>query len=164
MPLTSSTPSWYPARSSTARPPDARSLLEDLTYGTVVGLLAETAALVVASLLDVRGLLWIWPLLVIVPLARRHLRGPDYPLRPSAGWSWAVAGVAVGFLAYLTAAFLAVNPPVPTGGAHDYMIDQLNLLAVSADLKHHFPWPCPSRATGPWATTGSPTATSPRAA
>ncbi|MEV4513476.1 hypothetical protein AB0K00_31465 [Dactylosporangium sp. NPDC049525] len=125
--------------------PTPRSLLEDLTYGTVVGLLAETAALVVASLLDVRGLLWVWPLLVIVPLARRHLRGPAYPLRPSAGWSWAVAGVAVGFLAYLTAAFLAVNPPVPTGGAHEYMIDQLNLLAVSADLKHHFPLAVPEQ-------------------
>ena len=45
----------------------------------------------------------------------------------------------------LTAAFLAVNPPVPTGGPHDYMIDQLNLLAVSADLKHHFPLTVPEQ-------------------
>lgn len=125
--------------------PTPRSLLEDLAYGTVVGLLAETAAFVAASLLDVRGLLWVWPLLVIAPLARRHLRSPAYPLRPSTGWSWAVAGVAAGFLAYLTAAFLAVNPPVPTGGPHEYMIDQLNLLAVSADLKHHFPLAVPEQ-------------------
>ncbi len=125
--------------------PTPRSLIEDLTYGTVLGLLAETAALVAASLLDLRGLLWVWPLLVIAPLARRHLRAPGYPLRPPVAWSWAVAGVALGFLAYLTAAFLAVNPPVPTGGPHDYMIDQLNLLAVSADLKHHFPLAVPEQ-------------------
>ncbi|GAB3869501.1 hypothetical protein ACFPIJ_21955 [Dactylosporangium cerinum] len=125
--------------------PTPRSLLEDLTYGTVVGLLAETAALVTASLLDARALLWTWPLLAIVPLARRHLRVRDYPQRPSTAWSWTVAGIAVGFLAYLTAAYLAVNPPVPTGGPHDYMIDQLNLLAVSADLKHHFPLAVPEQ-------------------
>ncbi|MDG6100527.1 hypothetical protein Daura_03745 [Dactylosporangium aurantiacum] len=124
--------------------PTPRSLLEDLTYGTVVGLLAETVAFVAASLLDARGLLWVWPL-VVAPLARRHLRAPAYPLRPSTGWSWAVAGIAAGFLAYLTAAFLAVNPPVPTAGPHDYMIDQLNLLAVSADLKHHFPLAVPEQ-------------------
>ncbi|MFF5234801.1 hypothetical protein [Dactylosporangium sp. NPDC000521] len=124
--------------------PTPQSLLEDLTYGTVVGLLAETACLAAASLLDLRGWLWAWPLLAIVPLAR-HRRSPDYPERPSAAWSWAVAGIAAGFLAYLTAAFLAVNPPLPTGGAHDYMIDQLNLLAVSADLKHHFPLAVPEQ-------------------
>jgi hypothetical protein len=121
-----------------------RSLLEDLTYGTVTGLLAETVALVGASVLDLRGWLWAWPLPVIAAL-RRHARGPGYPDRPSVAWSWAIAGVAAGFLAYLTAAFLAVNPPVPDGGAHQYMIDQLNLLAVSADLKHHFPLTVPEQ-------------------
>ncbi|MET7426027.1 hypothetical protein [Dactylosporangium sp. NPDC005555] len=125
--------------------PAPRSLLEDVTYGTVVGLLAETVALVTAGVLELRGWLWIWPLLVIVPLARRYTRNPGYPEKPSAAWSWAVAGVAIGFLAYLTAAFIAVNPPVPTGGAHQYMIDQLNLLAVSADLKHHFPLAVPEQ-------------------
>ncbi|MEV4138645.1 hypothetical protein AB0J72_41585 [Dactylosporangium sp. NPDC049742] len=124
--------------------PTPRSLLEDLTYGTVAGLLAETAFLTVASLLDLRGWLWAWPLLVIVPLARFR-KHPCYPDRPTAAWSWAVAGIAAGFLAYLTAAFLAVNPALPTGGAHDYMIDQLNLLAVSADLKHHFPLTVPEQ-------------------
>lgn len=124
--------------------PTPRSLIEDLAYGTVVGLLAETAALVAAGLLHARGLLWSWPLLVIVAL-RGRLRAGSYPLRPTAGWSWAVAGIAAGFLAYLTVAFLAVNPPVPVGGAHDYMIDQLNLLAVSADLKHHFPLAVPEQ-------------------
>jgi hypothetical protein len=119
------------------------SLVEDLAYGTVVGLIAETAAL-----LCCRAALWAWPVLVVI-LFRRRLRAPDYPHRPPAGWSWAVAGVALFFLGYLTLAFLRLNPPVPVGRPRQYMIDQLNLLAVSADLSHHFPLAVPELGAEP---------------
>ncbi|WP_433083124.1 hypothetical protein ACQP1P_03770 [Dactylosporangium sp. CA-052675] len=109
------------------------SLVEDLAFGTATGLVAETAA---------RPIWWAWPILTVI-LLRRHLRTPEYPHRPTRGWSWSVAAVATGFVAYLTWAFLRVNPPVPTGRPADYMIDQLNLLAVAADLRHHFPLAVP---------------------
>ncbi|GAA2610243.1 hypothetical protein GCM10010399_46340 [Dactylosporangium fulvum] len=133
-------------RSLRSRP---HSLLEDVAFGTVVGLLAETVALVAF-----RGLVWIGPLLVIavflaVPRLRRHWRMPRYPERPSAVWSWTVAGIALFFLGYLTVAFLAVNVPVPVDGPRQYMIDQLNLLAVAADLKHHFPLAVPEQGDRP---------------
>ncbi|GAA3289800.1 hypothetical protein Dvina_04145 [Dactylosporangium vinaceum] len=103
------------------------SLVEDLAFGTAVGLVVETAA---------RPVFWAWPILAVI-LLRRHLRTPDYPQRPTIGWSWAVAGVALGFVGYLGWAFMRVNPPVPERGPVDYMIDQLNLLAVAGDLEHH---------------------------
>ncbi|WP_238015892.1 hypothetical protein KZZ52_04315 [Dactylosporangium sp. AC04546] len=125
--------------------PNPHSLLEDLAYGAVVGLLGETVALVV-----LRDLGWLWPLAVVaafaaVPGLRRHWRAPDYPNRPSPAWSWTVAGIAAAFLAYLTVAFMAVNPPVPVDGPQQYMIDQLNLLALAGDLKHHFPLTVPEQ-------------------
>ncbi|GGM56464.1 hypothetical protein ACFFX1_29400 [Dactylosporangium sucinum] len=129
--------------------PSPHSLLEDLAYGAVVGLLGETLALVV-----LRDLVWLWPAAVgaaflAVPGLRRHWRAPDYPNRPSVTWSWVVAGIAAAFLAYLTAAFLAVNPPVPVSGPQQYMIDQLNLLALAGDLKHHFPLTVPEQGDRP---------------
>ncbi|WP_432834753.1 hypothetical protein [Dactylosporangium sp. CA-092794] len=109
------------------------SLVEDLAFGTAIGLIAETAVLALC-----RPALWAWPILVVIVL-RRRLRPPDYPHRPTPAWSWAVAAVALGLVAYLAWAFLRVNQPVPVGAPQEYMIDQLNLLAVAADLAHHFP-------------------------
>ncbi|WP_426509967.1 hypothetical protein ACPPVO_04220 [Dactylosporangium sp. McL0621] len=109
------------------------SLVEDLAFGTAIGLIAETAA---------RPVLWAWPILTVI-LLRRHLRTPEYPHRPPRSWSWAVTAVALGFVAYLTWAFLRVDPPVPTTRPAEYMIDQLNLLAVTGNLAHHFPLAVP---------------------
>ncbi|MFI5906486.1 hypothetical protein [Dactylosporangium sp. NPDC051541] len=106
---------------------DPHSLVEDLAFGTAIGLVLETAA---------RPAPWAWPILAVI-LLRRHLRTPHYPQRPPVAWSWAVAGVALGFVGYLGWAFLRVNPPVPVERPVDYMIDQLNLLAIAGDLRHH---------------------------
>ncbi|WP_433214343.1 hypothetical protein ACQP00_03775 [Dactylosporangium sp. CS-047395] len=118
---------------------DPHSLVEDLAFGTAVGLVVEIAA---------RPIFWAWPILTVI-LLRRHLRTPAYPQRPTRAWSWSVAAVALGFVGYLTWAFLRVNPPVPTSGPADYMIDQLNLLAVAGDLRHHFPLAVPELGAEP---------------
>ncbi|MGI5247099.1 hypothetical protein [Dactylosporangium sp. CA-139066] len=116
---------------------DPHSLVEDLAFGTAVGLIAETAVLALC-----RPALWAWPVLVVI-LLRRRLSAPEYPHRPSRAWSWSVAAVALAFIGYLTWAFLRVNAPVPTGRPRWYMIDQLNLLAIAGDLAHHFPLAVP---------------------
>ncbi|WP_432985353.1 hypothetical protein [Dactylosporangium sp. CA-233914] len=113
------------------------SLVEDLAFGTAIGLIAETAVLAIAG-----DALWAWPLLAGI-LLRRQLKTPKYPTKPNMAWCWSVAAVALGFVAYLAWAFLRVNPPVPASAPVEYMIDQLNLLAVAADLKHHFPLAVP---------------------
>ncbi|MEU7873264.1 hypothetical protein [Dactylosporangium sp. NPDC049140] len=61
------------------------SLVEDLAFGTAIGLIAGTAA---------RPVLWAWPILTVI-LLRRHLRTPEYPHRPPRSWSWAVVAVAL---------------------------------------------------------------------
>ncbi|MEV6923463.1 hypothetical protein AB0M46_02960 [Dactylosporangium sp. NPDC051485] len=118
---------------------DPHSLVEDLAFGAATGLVAETL---------LRPVLLIWPVVAVV-LLRRHLKPPQYPHRPTRGWSWAVAAVAAGFVGYLAKAFIRANPPVPVDGPHEYMIDQLNLLAVAADLEHHFPLAVPGLGAEP---------------
>jgi len=115
----------------------ATRVMARLAFGTVIGLVAETAVLAVC-----RPALWAWPILVLI-LLRCRLRAPVYPHRPSRAWSWSVAAVALAFVGYLTAAFLRANAPVPAKGPQWYMIDQLNLLAITGDLAHHFPLAVP---------------------
>src|SRR5436190_6028787 len=124
------------------------SLVDDLAMGAAVGLVLEICAYALLSVLGLAGLLVLWPLLVVVPFLavpklRRHWRTPDY--QPVALlWSSAVAAVCLFLLAYLTFAFLRPNPAVPTSGPHRYFIDQLFLLSLVGEAKHHFPPQTPS--------------------
>jgi len=120
------------------------SLLDDLATGTALGLVLEIAAYLLASVTGLRSVLPAWPLLVVVPFAavpalRVHWRRPGYRHRVPAAWSWTVVGVALWYVAYLTDAFLRANQPVPVNRPQYYMIDQLWLMAITGDAKHHLP-------------------------
>lgn len=124
------------------------SLIDDLAMGAAVGLVLEIPAFVLFSITDLRGLLWLWPLLVVVPFGavpglRRHWwpsRGRPDCYRPApAGWAWFVAGTAIYLVGYLTFAYLRVNQPVPMVGSQAYFIDQPFFLTLVAEAKHHFP-------------------------
>lgn len=78
-----------------------RSLVEDVTLGTVVGCVIELVALVLASLLGVQHWLRVWPALVVlvfvaVPALRRHWRrvpGETVTVLPRL-WHWGIAPAA----------------------------------------------------------------------
>jgi hypothetical protein len=126
----------------------AHSLLDDVAMGAALGLVLEIAALGAFSAADLRGLLWLWPAFVVVPfVAVPSLRGhwlPAYTRTAPTGWSWAVAGVSVWFLTYLTVAFLRPNQPVPTHGPQRYLIDELFFLGLVGEAKRSFPPSTPS--------------------
>jgi hypothetical protein len=90
------------------------TMVEDLALGAAVGLCLELAGWALFSWVGLLGYVWLWPLLVIVPLlfVRRVWRF-TYNLRAPLGWSWAVAGVVCWFTAYLAAVFLDRNPVLP---------------------------------------------------
>jgi hypothetical protein len=131
------------------------SLVDDLAMGAALGLVLEIGAFVTFSATGLRGLLWLWPLLVVVPFAvlrplRRCWWVSGYRPAPML-WSWSVAGVAIFLLGYLTYAFLRPNQPLPSGGSRLYFIDQLHLLSLVGELKHHFPPETPQLAGEPLA-------------
>jgi hypothetical protein len=125
------------------------SLVEDLSFGAATGLVLEIVAFCLFAPLHLGALLVAWPVLVVVPFVavpalRVHWRPSGYLWRVTAGWSWAVAGAALALLTYLRYAFVAVNPVVPTRGPHLYFFDQVMLLSLVGDAKHHFPPASPS--------------------
>ncbi len=129
------------------------TLVEDLAMGAAVGLALEIAAWAVFSLLDLRGLIWAWPALVVVPFAalprlRRHWLVRGYTEVP-VGWSWAVAGVVCFFTAYLAAVFLDRNPILPTSEGTRQYLDLAYQLSLAGEAKHHVPLDLPQVAGEP---------------
>lgn len=129
------------------------TLVEDLAIGTAVGFGLEIVAWALFSLFDLQNWLWIWPAAVVVPFLavprlRRHWWTTGY-VRPPLAWSWAVALVIAVLIGYLMAVFIGRNPPVPTSGPHAYFLDQMWLLALVGEAKHHFPLHNPQLAAEP---------------
>lgn len=129
------------------------TLVEDLAMGAAVGLTLEIAAWAGFSALNLRGLVWLWPLLVYVPFAlipplRRHWWVRDYRPVPL-GWSWSVAGVVSFFTAYLAMVFLDRNPILPTSEGTQQYLDLAYQLSLAGEAKHHFPPDLPQVAGEP---------------
>ncbi|MER8183940.1 hypothetical protein [Kitasatospora sp. NPDC094015] len=129
------------------------TLVEDLAFGAVTGLVLELAAWAVLMPLGLQGAAIAWPLLVVVPFAavpalRRHWAPRGYT-RPSLGWSWAVAGTVAVTSAYLYEVFLRKNPVLPTGDATRQYIDLPYLLSLAGNAKHDFPLTFPQAAGEP---------------
>ncbi|GGJ76269.1 hypothetical protein GCM10010123_02790 [Pilimelia anulata] len=127
-------------RALRARP---HTLVEDLTYGAVVGLVLELVAWAAYTATGVPGWLWTWPLAVFalfaaVPRLRRHWWVRGYTPAPPA-WSWAVAAIVVGFTWYLAEVFLWRNPVVPTGEDQQQYIDLAFQLSLAGEATHRFP-------------------------
>ncbi|MEU4694636.1 hypothetical protein [Actinoplanes sp. NPDC023714] len=123
------------------------TLIEDLALGAAVGLGLELVAWALYSYLDLRFLIWTWPLLVaavfaVVPGLRRHWVVRGYRIVPL-GWSWAVTGVVVFFTGYVWATFFAQNPILPTGEDTLQFIDLPYQLSLAGEAKNHFPMHLP---------------------
>jgi len=119
------------------------TLVEDLALGAAAGLALELAAWALFSALDLRAVLFLWPLLVIVPFLavprlRRHWRVTGYtPVGPA--WSWALAAVVIFFTGYLYLTFFLENPILPRAEDTRQYIDLAYQLSLAGEAKHHFP-------------------------
>jgi hypothetical protein len=129
------------------------TLVEDLAMGAAVGLTLELIAWAAFSVLDLRGLVWLWPALVFTPFAliprlRRHWWVRDYRPVPL-GWSWSVAAVVSFFTAYLAMVFLDRNPILPTSPGTQQYLDLAYQLSLAGEAKHHIPLNLPQVAGEP---------------
>jgi hypothetical protein len=129
------------------------TLVEDLAMGTAVGLVLELPAWAAYSVLDLRSLVWTWPLLVVVPFLvvprlRRHWRPRGYQPVPL-GWSWSVGGVVVFFTTCLYGAFFRENPILPGAENSLQFLDLPYQLSLAGEAKHHFPLDLPQVAGEP---------------
>ncbi len=124
-------------------------LVEDLAMGAALGLVLELAAFVLASVTDLRGVLWLWPAPIVlaflaVPALRRHWLPRPAAQQTPLSFSWVVASVSVFLMTYLAFAFLKPNQPVPVSGTQRYFIDELFYLSLIGEAKHHLPLQVPS--------------------
>ncbi|WP_344168326.1 hypothetical protein [Pilimelia columellifera] len=129
------------------------TLVEDLTYGAIVGLALELPAWALFSLAGAQRWLWLWPVLVIAPFLaaprlRRHWR-PTYPTAAPRGWSWSVSAVIVGFAWYLSESFLFRNPVLPGDDSQQQYIDLAFQLSLAGEATHSFPLDVPQAAGEP---------------
>ncbi|MFJ9518988.1 hypothetical protein ACIRPK_12075 [Kitasatospora sp. NPDC101801] len=129
------------------------TLVEDLAFGAVTGLVLELLAWAVFMAAGIESVMPAWPLLVAVPFAavprlRRHWRPRGY-LASSLGWSWAVAGTVAVSSGYLYAVFLRKYPVVPVEGHANQYVDLPYLLSLAGNAKHNFPLTFPQAAGEP---------------
>jgi hypothetical protein len=129
------------------------TLVEDLVMGAATGLVLELAAWALFSVLDLRGWVWLWPLLVYLPFAaaptlRRHWRPTGYRPAPLA-WSWTIAGVIWFFLVYLAVVFIRPNPVLPTSDQTLQYLDLPYQLSLAGEATHRFPVDLPQVAGDP---------------
>jgi hypothetical protein len=122
---------------------NAHTLVEDLAYGTVVGLCLEVLAWAAFSIADLRDFVILWPLAVVVPFVaaprlRRHWRPADYTRVPL-GWAWTVAVLASLAIWYVYGVFLIENPILPRQETSSQFLDLAYQLSVAGNAKHAFP-------------------------
>lgn len=130
------------------------TLVEDIAMGAALGLVLELAGWAVFSLLDLRAVIWLWPLLVIVPFAavpglRRHWIVRDYASTAPPGWSWTLAAIVVFFAAYLFAVFYAENPIIPDTESTRQFLDLPYQLSLAGEATHRLPPDVPQVAGEP---------------
>ncbi|MFD7901210.1 hypothetical protein ACFV4F_13305 [Kitasatospora sp. NPDC059722] len=129
------------------------TLVEDLAFGAVVGLVLELAAWAVLVGLGLQSAATAWPLAVVVPfLAVPRLRRHWFPRgyrRTSTGWNWSVAGIVGLTSAYLYAAVLSRNPIIPDTETTRQYIDLPYLLSLAGNAKNNFPLTFPQAAGEP---------------
>ena len=125
------------------------SLLVDVAWGAVLGLMLELLAWAAATAAGVNRFLWIWPLAVVLafavarplrPLWRRPVDAPRTP--PLLAWAAAVA-CALGMLS-LAAGFYRQNLMPPSG--RFYFVDVPWHLAVSFESTRSVPLQIPEAA------------------
>jgi hypothetical protein len=129
------------------------TLVEDLAMGAAVGLALELVAWAVFSLANIRGWVFLWPLLVYIPYLavpklRRHWIVRGYRTVPL-GWSWTITGVVCFFTTYLAVVFLDRNPILPTSESTLMYLDLPYQLSLAGEATHRFPVGLPQVAGEP---------------
>jgi hypothetical protein len=129
------------------------TLVEDVAMGAAVGLALELAAWALFSVLGIRGWVFLWPVLVLIPYAvvpalRRHWVVRGYRAVPL-GWSWTIAGVICFFTVYLAVVFLDRNPILPTSDGTLQYLDLPYQLSLAGEATHRFPVDLPQAAGEP---------------
>ncbi|MFD9480920.1 MULTISPECIES: hypothetical protein [Streptomyces] len=119
------------------------TLVEDLAFGAVTGLVLELAAWAVFMALGLGSAAILWPLAVVIPFAavpglRQHWRVRGYTRVPL-GWSWAVSGTVALTTGYLYKTYLARNPILPTGDGTRQFLDIPYQMSLAGSAKHNFP-------------------------
>ncbi|MET8540426.1 hypothetical protein ABZW03_07195 [Kitasatospora sp. NPDC004799] len=129
------------------------TLLEDLAFGAVTGLVLELVAWAVLVRSGLQSVAVAWPLAVVVPFAlvpglRRHWRSGGHR-RPSLGWSWSMAAV-VGLTGlYYYQVFLSKFPVLATDEKSRLFGDMPYMLSLAANAKQHVPLTLPQAAGEP---------------
>ncbi|WP_327738343.1 hypothetical protein OG749_35690 [Streptomyces nojiriensis] len=129
------------------------SLVEDLAFGTVLGLVLELAAWAVLVGTGAQAFALAWPLAVVIPFTavpklRRHWRPRGYT-RPSLGWSWSVSGTVMLSSVYFHQVFLSLYPVLPDKEDSRLFNDMPYLLSLAANAKHNVPLTFPQAAGEP---------------
>ncbi|MFG2981611.1 hypothetical protein ACGFYQ_10180 [Streptomyces sp. NPDC048258] len=129
------------------------TLVEDLAFGAVTGLVLELAAWAVLVGVGAQSVALAWPLAVVVPFAavprlRRHWRPRGFT-SPSLGWSWSVAGTVMLTSAYYSQVFLSRYPVLPTDETSRLFGDMPYMLSLAANAKQHVPLTLPQAAGEP---------------
>jgi len=102
------------------------SLLADVAWGAVTGLMLELVGWAVFTALGVNRYLWLWPTLVVltfllVPSLRSLWRRPYRSGRTSGVVAWATSLSSLLGFVYLAATYYRINRLPPSGGA--YFVD-----------------------------------------
>lgn len=129
------------------------TLVEDLAFGAVTGLVLELLAWAALVSMGLQSVAVAWPLVVVVPFLlvpglRRHWAPRGYR-RPSLGWSWSVAGLVALTSTYMYAVFLRKNPILPDTETTRQYIDLPYLLSLAGNAKENFPLTFPQVAGEP---------------
>ncbi|MEU9377187.1 hypothetical protein AB0D94_25900 [Streptomyces sp. NPDC048255] len=129
------------------------TLVEDLAFGAVTGLVLELAAWAVFVGAGAQPIAIAWPLAVVIPFAavprlRRHWRPRGYR-SPSLGWSWSVAGTVMLSSAYFHQVFLSRYPVLANEETSRIFGDMPYMLSLAANAKHHVPLTLPQAAGEP---------------
>ncbi|MFD9406897.1 hypothetical protein ACFWBN_07705 [Streptomyces sp. NPDC059989] len=129
------------------------SLVEDLAFGAVTGLVLELVAWAVLVKAGAQSFAPAWPLAVVVPFAavprlRRHWR-PRVSSRPSLAWSWSLSGTVMLSAVYLHQVCLSLYPVLPDQEGSRVSNDLPYLLSLAANAKHNVPLTVPQAAGEP---------------
>ncbi|MFD7257002.1 hypothetical protein [Streptomyces sp. NPDC059874] len=129
------------------------SLVEDLAFGAVTGLVLELVAWAVFVGIGAQSFAVAWPLAVVIPFAvvprlRRHWRPSGYS-RPSLGWSWSLSGLVMLSSVYFHQVFLSLYPVLPDKEGSRIFGDLPYLLSLAANAKHNAPPTLPQAAGEP---------------
>ncbi|WP_031145395.1 hypothetical protein [Streptomyces erythrochromogenes] len=129
------------------------SLIEDLAFGAVTGLVLELAAWAVLVRTGAQPFAVLWPLAVVIPFAavprlRRHWR-PRGNTPYSLGWSWSVSGTVMLTGAYFHQTFLSLYPVLPDKEDSRLFGDMPYMLSLAANAKQNVPLTLPQVAGEP---------------